>query len=200
MREGKPMGRPRAFDTDAALDAIMQVFWAKGFDGTSLQELVGATGLNKGSLYAAFGDKRAMYAQALALYDRTQIEGSVRDLTAGGPALKRIDRFLQNAIDDASARGCFVCNASIDHAASDPRARQLVRASLDRLEAALTDAVASLRAKTGDGPASDGDAMTTARHLMTVYFGLRVLARAGAAPRALEDAKDMALRALPAAR
>ncbi len=67
MREPTTMGRPREFDVDEALTKIMAVFWAKGFEGSSLSDLVAATGLKKGSLYAAFGDKRAMYLKALAL-------------------------------------------------------------------------------------------------------------------------------------
>jgi len=58
------MGRPREFDPDTALAAIMEVFWAKGFEGASMRDLVVATGLKKGSLYAAFGDKRAMFIAA----------------------------------------------------------------------------------------------------------------------------------------
>ena len=81
MREPRAVGRPREFDAEEALAQIMDVFWAKGFEGASMSDLVTATGLKKGSLYAAFGDKRAMYLKALALYDRTAIDRSVRVLT-----------------------------------------------------------------------------------------------------------------------
>ena len=84
MREPKMLGRPREFDEDEALAKIMNVFWAKGFEGASMSDLVSATGLRKGSLYAAFGDKRAIYRKALALYDRTAIDRAVRLLA--GPA------------------------------------------------------------------------------------------------------------------
>ena len=74
MGETKVIGRPREFDEDEALAKILDVFWAKGFEGTSMSDLETATGLRKGSLYAAFGDKRAMYLKALALYGRTAID------------------------------------------------------------------------------------------------------------------------------
>ena len=84
MRETKTIGRPREFDADSMLLKIMDVFWARGFVGTTLSHLVAATGLKKGSLYAAFGDKREMYLKALALYDRTAIAATraQRDLLA----------------------------------------------------------------------------------------------------------------------
>ncbi len=126
MREPRILGRPREFDEDVALAAIMDVFWAKGFESASMAELVRATGLKKGSLYAAFGDKRAMYHKALALYDRTQIDSMVQGLKGAGSPLARIDRFLQSAVGgmpgQGDARGCFLCNASIDQAPIDPGA------------------------------------------------------------------------------
>ena len=200
MREAKTMGRPREFDADVALAQIMDVFWTKGFEGASMRNLVSATGLKKGSLYAAFGDKRSMYHKALALYDRTQIDSTVRGLKGDGPAIRRIDHFLQSAIDGAAsqddARGCFICNASIDQATIDPSAGQLVRASLGRLEAALTGVVSECWADAKGLPASAENASRHARHLTSVYFGLRVLTRAGAVPETLDDAKRAALQML----
>ena len=70
MREPKLMGRPREFNEEEALAKIMDVFWARGFEGATVSDLMAATGLKKGSLYAAFGDKRAMYLKALALWIR----------------------------------------------------------------------------------------------------------------------------------
>ena len=194
MREPKTMGRPREFDPDAALERIMSVFWVKGFEGASMADLVDATGLKKGSLYAAFGDKRAMYHQSLALYDRTHIDAAICDLSGAARPRTRIDAFLQSAIDErmgrGDPRGCFVCNASIDQAPVDPAAEKLVQASLGRLEAALATAI------TEDGDISTTAVRRQARHLMSVYFGLRVLARAGAAPAVLKDTKRAALQTL----
>jgi len=198
MREAKALGRPREFDEDEALAAIMNVFWAKGFEGASMSDLVSATGLKKGSLYAAFGDKRAMYGKALALYDHTRIAATVERLTGDGPPFRRIDGFLQTAIGEASRRGdgpgdpsgCFVCNAAIDQAPVDADAERQVQASLGRMETALAAVISELWSET-EAPAST--LRRQARHLMSVYFGLRVLAKAGAAPKVLKDAKDAAL-------
>jgi len=197
MREPATMGRPREFDEDVALGAIMGVFWAKGFEGTSMSDLVGATGLKKGSLYAAFGNKRAMYHKALALYDRTTIDATVQGLKGSGTPRSRIDRFLGAAVERSSRasgeRGCFVCNASIDQAPSDTGTARLVQASLARLEAVLAEVLSELGAGTGGPSLTPAEARLRARHLMLVYFGLRVLAKAGAAAAVLQDAKRAAL-------
>ena len=202
MTQARPLGRPREFDETEALEAILGVFWARGFEGATTNDLAAATGLKKGSLYAAFGDKRLMYDRALAHYDRTRIDGTVAALAGegaegDGPPLARIEAFLSAAMasDDA---GCFLCNASIDQAALDPVAAQTVRAGFGRLEAALATAVTAHWSETG-GPAHKAKQVRRqAHHLMTVYFGLRVLAKAGAAPKTLKDAKRAALASLTA--
>lgn len=191
MREAKVMGRPREFDEERALAQMMGVFWAKGFEGTAMSDLVAATGLKKGSLYAAFGDKRAMYLKALALYDRTAIDEAVRVLSGANAPERRIGKFLQSAIDAVTARkdrrGCFLCNASIDQAALDPETERLVRRSLERLRRALEGALSELSGT------DDNRRRATAQHLLTVYFGLRVLAKAGQPVKALKAAREAAL-------
>lgn len=193
MREAAAMGRPRGFDEREALNAITAVFWAKGFEGASTSDLVAATGLKKGSLYAAFGDKQAMYLEALRHYDREWISGLVRCLSGDEPPMTRIERFLQSAIEGAGgrrgAKGCFLCNAAVDQAPADAAAKRVVKASLARLEGALVDAVSALPAMPAE---------KTAQHLLSVYFGLRVLAKGGAAPADLRNAKQSALEMLTA--
>ena len=196
MREQAKPGRPREFDEDVALEAIMEVFWTKGFDRASTQDLVEATGLKKGSLYAAFGAKRKMYLKSLARYDRLWIDALVKGLTEGLEPRDRIETFLQLAVSGApnpdDMRGCFVCNAAIDQTSVDPATQAQVNVSLRRMEDALCVAVAQLC----DAVPDDASVVRRARHLMTAYFGLRVLSRAGVGRDALEDAKRAALSAL----
>ena len=202
MRERAKPGRPREFDEDRALGAIMEVFWANGFEGTSMQDLVGATGLKKGSLYAAFGDKRQMYLRALALYDRSWVENAVQSLTGVGNPGGRIATFLRSGISlgdqSGGSRGCFICNAAVDQAPVDAATGAQVCASLRRLEQALCTAVSEHLS--GDKPSGEKceSAVRHARHLMAAYYGLRVLARAGAQPAILEDAYHAAMESLDA--
>ena len=193
MREAVRLGRPREFDEEAALEKILDVFWAKGFEGASLSDLTAATGLQKGSLYAAFGDKRAMYQKALAFYDRTVIDGAAAMLTTSSGPERTLDAFLQSAIDAAikqkDRRGCFLCNATVDQAAVDVETEQAVQASLGRLRRALRELLAKLPVT-----AIDADRrQAKAEHLLVVYFGLNVMAKAGHPEDALKQAKDDAL-------
>lgn len=194
MREVGP-GRPREFDEAEALEQIMHVFWAKGFEGASLADLMAATGLQKGSLYAAFGDKRALYLKALAHYDQTEIERAVRVLSGTGTARARIGAFLRAAVDPVKSgdeRGCFLCNSCVDQAALDEQSREASQAGLARLERALERALA-------DAPTMSGDRArrrAEARHLLSVYIGLRSLAKSGAALSLLEDVRRRALQGL----
>lgn len=188
------MGRPRAFDEDEALAKLLDVFWAKGFEGTSMSDLEAATGLRRGSLYAAFGDKHAMYLRALALYGRTVIDKAERQLAGSDAPERRIERFLQSAIDAVAVendrRGCFLCNASIDQAALDPETRRSVNGSLERLRHVLEEALAEL------GQTDDDARRAAAQHLLSVYFGLQVMARAGQPVPLLTAARDAALRSV----
>lgn len=196
MREATKQGRPREFDEEAALQDILDVFWAKGFEGASLSDLVAATGLQKGSLYAAFGDKRAMYRKALALYDRTVIDGAASMLATINLPEEGLNIFLQSAMDAAAKqsdrRGCFLCNATVDQAAADPETEQAVKASFARLSQALEALLCRLPIKSIDC----GQRKAEVQHLLTVYFGLNVMAKAGHPEDALRQAKDAALRSI----
>jgi TetR/AcrR family transcriptional regulator, transcriptional repressor for nem operon len=194
MREPKVIGRPREFDEEDALARIMDVFWGKGFEGTSMSDLETATGLRKGSLYAAFGDKRAMYLKALALYDRTAVDNTVRVLTGIDAPERRIGKFLQSPIDAVAVendrRGCFLCNASIDQAAVDPETQRSVNSSFERLGRLLEKVLSELNTM------DNNRRRAAAQHLLSVYFGLRVLAKAGQPVRMLKAAREAALRSV----
>jgi TetR/AcrR family transcriptional repressor of nem operon len=83
------MARPRQFEEIQVIEKLMKVFWDKGYEATSMQDLVDASGLLKGSLYGAFGDKRALYLAALRHYDRTRIQAGIDMLNAEGSARQK---------------------------------------------------------------------------------------------------------------
>lgn len=194
------MGRPREFDPETALAKILDVFWSKGFEGATMRDLVDATGLKKGSLYAAFGDKRAMYLKALALYDRTAIDHAVVILSGSGPVRKRIEGFLLLAIspvnDRKDRRGCFLCNASVDQAVLDSETGRAVKKCLDRLGHALEGAFTKKSEKTSKQNTTNKKFQAQAQYILSVYFGLRVLAKGGHSAKTLLDIKGAALRAI----
>lgn len=191
MRDTNQVGRPREFDVDDALLRIMEAFWRHGYEGTSLADLVEATQLKKGSLYAAFGDKEHMYRTALAHYEREIVNPAASHLSSGGAqSYVRIRDFLSAPIkavwSESDTRGCFLCNASADHADVDPDTARLVQRGFDKLESAIKVALTNLDFKAAE-------ARPLARLVLTVYAGLRVMARSGRSKSTLEDARDSAL-------
>jgi len=205
MREARPSarqaGRPRGFDEDAVLARIMELFWQRGFEAVSLSDIVAATGLGKGSLYATFGDKRAMYLAALRAYEASVIAAAVTALTGPSPARDRIAAFMTNAVEAGRgagrgerdpARGCFLCNAALDLAPRDAETAALVRRGFDALGRALADALAE-----AEPGLPDTDRASRADGLLATYAGLRVMARAGCPPARLAAIRDAALEPLP---
>ncbi|MEL6265272.1 MAG: TetR/AcrR family transcriptional regulator [Pseudomonadota bacterium] len=192
--EDRTPGRPRGFDMDAVLDIITGLFWERGYEAVSLADIMAATGLRKGSLYAAYGDKRAMYLKALARYEAAHVARTVALLRGPGPARVRLEAFLAAPIEAAyegdDRRGCFLCNASADLAAADEEAASLVRQGFARLQRALAATLAELAP--GDDPTP------RAAQLLVSYAGLQVMARIGMPRAMLAAARDLALVALPA--
>jgi TetR/AcrR family transcriptional regulator, transcriptional repressor for nem operon len=183
------MARPREFDIDEALERAMNVFWTKGYEGASLQDLLDAMKIARGSLYKAFQDKHSIYVAALDLYDRTEIQRAVdvlHDRSAGDGAT-RIRLFLEDAraavFRRNDRRGCLMCNAAVDRAPVDPGIQAKVLAMMKRMERAVADALGE------STQASHWPVRRRARAalaLTNAYLGLRVLARAGT------PAKDLA--------
>jgi len=172
------MARPREFEPEEALDAIMRVFWRNGFEGTSMQDIEAATGLNKQSLYRIYADKRAMFLAALRRYDETEVARAGAILAAPGSPRERFRRLFDDVLsetkEDGPRRGCFLCNASADEAQLDDDARSFVNGAMRRVERAFRHALATGAPYARDDRLRD----MTAAKLLAFYFGLRVLIKA----------------------
>jgi len=141
QKEGRPRGRPRSFDPDEVLDKARAVFWNLGYAATSLDDLAAATGLNRPSLYAAFGDKHALYLAALrrSAAEATQALGAA--LQAEAPLRVVLTAIFDRTVDiyrrgEEGQRGCFLIGTAVTQAVDDPEARQLLGAYIadtDRL-------------------------------------------------------------------
>jgi len=191
------MARPREFDADTVLESATRVFWTRGFDNTSLDDLCEATGLNRSSLYAAFGAKRDLYLSALARYE----DGSSARIAAaldGKPIRKGVKAFLDALIDSIVAgpgrRGCFIGNCAAEMARLDRGAAARVRRSLARIEAAFRDGLAGAQAR-GELPPGSNSAVL-ARFLTASIQGLRLVGKANPDRAALNDIARTILRCL----
>lgn len=173
------MARPREFDADEAMDKAMGLFWDVGYEEASLTELLAAMEITKGSFYKAFQDKQSIYLATLDRYNDKVISGTVGYLTnpAEGSGRARIlglfAKVAQAVAQDGDRLGCFLCNALIDRAAEGGEAEDKLQAMVHRLENAF------YRALQDDGQLRERDARETARGILSAYFGLRVLGRAG---------------------
>jgi AcrR family transcriptional regulator len=126
----RPRGRPRSFDADAVLDKARTVFWNLGYAGASLDDIAAATGLNRPSLYAAFGDKHALYMAALARTREGAVVAMRAMLGSDGRLREVLARLLTATIDiyvagDLAQRGCFIVGTAVTQAVGDPEARTL---------------------------------------------------------------------------
>jgi AcrR family transcriptional regulator len=171
------MARPRTFDPDEALDLARDVFWQKGFQGTSLDDITAATGLNKPSLYAAFGDKNALFLKVLDRYHARIVANAERVLKEGPTAREAIERWLTGFVPFCSgikgSRGCLSVNTAADGAADQKEARKRIERFNRKLEQLLSKRLRADRAQVSD--AFDPDA--AAHAIMAIYLGLMVLAK-----------------------
>jgi len=196
-------GRPRTFDPDAALDAAMRVFWSRGYAGASMADLTAATGLNKPSLYAAFGAKAQLYLKALDRYG-AQAGASHAALLEAEPDLRRaLGAYLRSmaAMDTCREQpgGCFVVTGAASCGGGklpEPVERALVAACAGA-RGALERRFASARAA-GQLPAG-ADPAVLADLFATLLFGMAMRAKSGASRECLEAVIEAALAALPAA-
>lgn len=189
------MARTKEFDVDDALRSALDLFWERGYEATSVADLVERLGIGKASLYATFGTKHDLYVKALDHYVRTTDDEVLAELAVPGPALDAVRGFVQRYVDDILAdvdrKGCLVVNAAVE-LPGDPEVAQRVARSWDALETGLTITLGRARAQ----QEFDGDPRATARFLLAVLQGLRVLGKGSAAEGRVRDAAAQALAIL----
>ncbi|MER7762283.1 TetR/AcrR family transcriptional regulator [Streptomyces sp. NPDC097619] len=194
------MARTKEFDPDAALRAALELFWRRGYEATSLSDLVEHLGIGRASLYATFGSKHELYLKALDRYGEEQGPRMLAELSRPGPALPAVRevvrRFAAEAGSDGERRriGCFVTNTATELAPHDPAAARRVELSWEQAETLLHAALARAQAQ-GELPA-DRDPRALARMLLVLMQGLRVVGKATEDPARVRDAAEQALTLL----
>jgi TetR/AcrR family transcriptional repressor of nem operon len=195
------MARPREFDPEQALDRALNVFWAKGFEATSLDDLCAATGLSRSSLYAAFGDKHALLLAAIDRYSEHRIAAFLGE-RFGKPRPVRVafaaffDELIDRIVSGSGRRGCFLGNCAAELPRDDRVAQARVRDGLIRIEETFEAALSAARERGELSRRVDQRAL--ARFFMCVTQGLRLVGKANSDRATLEDIKTTALAALDA--
>jgi TetR/AcrR family transcriptional regulator, transcriptional repressor for nem operon len=190
------MARPREFDEAAVLDAARAAFRAKGYAATSLQDLMDATGLGKGSLYAAFGDKRGLYLRVLAQYAGEGVAGAEAALNGDEPALAALRAYLL-AMAHGSVRGpsCLLASSTAELAGRDQDVSACLRQTFGALDAALVAAVRRAQEEGDVDPAADAEALGAM--LLAVARGIEALGHGGASEERLVRTAEAAVAGLP---
>ena len=192
------MARPQEFDTAQALSEAMHVFWRKGYEATSLADILAATGLSKSSLYAAFGDKRSLFLAALSAYQAERMAYTEQALDDGQPARQSIESFFRDLVahiaDPAHSAGCMTANEAVELAPHDVDVQRLVAEDFQALDDAFTRTIA--RGQADGSIASAEDPRKLARFLVVGFQGLQVMARAQSDRPRLDDTVAVMMAAL----
>jgi len=183
------MARPRQFDEADVKAALRDVFWKHGYEGASYADIVAATGLQKGSLYASFGNKEQLYLHALSDYDENVVAPGIDMLEDNNlSAHDRLAALFNGLIEAAETMqgrwGCLICNAAIDRAPFDKNAEDTVQSVTRRLRDAIAVAVSGTAAK------------DKAALILSIYFGGRVKVKAGYTKSEMKDLKAQTLSLL----
>ena len=200
MKRPKPTaaaGRPREFDLERALDQALEVFWRKGYLGATLKDLTEAMGVNRPSLYGAFGNKEALFRKALARYlagPANYLSEALREPTARAVAERVLRGVVDLLTDPNTPTTCFWVHGALSHG-DDKIFREEFAAQRAAGEAALRKRF-KRAVKEGDLP-NDVDPNALARFVQTVNFGLTVQASTGASREELLGVARLAMRAWP---
>ncbi len=181
-------GRPREFCVDAALSAALKVFWSKGYEGASLSELTEAMGVTRPSLYAAFGNKEALFRKALDLYEREKLafmSAALEAPTARGVAERILTSALSMQTSTSGPRGCL----SVIHSVACGVEAESIKAEVVARRASSETALRRRFEKAqADGDLPEGtDPAALVRYLMTILQGMAVQAGSGVPRESLDQ-------------
>ncbi len=193
---GKKRGRPSNFDTDTALDQALKVFWTYGYEGTSMAELTAALGMNKPSIYAAFGNKEALFKKVLDRYSN-EIVDFVAQAMGEPTAAQAVRGFLTQAAafltDPATPQGCMIIQGALSCSSDASAIKSLLIEYRKHLEHTLIKRFD--QAKLQGDLASDCHSRDLAKYIVTLHQGMSVQATSGASLQELTAMIDIALSA-----
>jgi TetR/AcrR family transcriptional repressor of nem operon len=193
------VARTKEFDPDAALQSALELFWRRGYEATSMADLVEHLGIGRASIYATFGCKHDLYLKAMDRYAETRDPLLLSDLSQPGPALPAVRALVRRFAAEAASpgdrlNGCFITNTAAELAPHDPAAARRVEISWEHVETPLHSALVRARAQ-GELP-EDRDPRALARMLFVLLQGIRIVGKASNDPARVRDAAEQALALL----
>lgn len=193
------MARTKEFDPDAALQSALELFWRRGYEATSMADLVEHLGIGRASIYATFGNKHELYLKALDRYAEHRDPELLAELSGPGPALPAVRGVVRRFAAESTAHasrltGCFVTNTAAELAPHDSAAARRVELSWEHIETLLCSAL--VRAQAQGELAADRDPRGLARMLLVFLQGVRIVGKASGEPRRVRDAAEQILTVL----
>lgn len=192
------MPRPKEFNPDEVLEKAMHVFWHKGYEATSVEDLLAAMDLNRGSLYDTFGDKRQLFLKVIDRYCHGFVGEKFSLLDQPGPVLPTLRGFIHGMIEGALAdpqrRGCLIANTVMELAPHEKEIAGTLRQALKMAEDTFFKVLA--RAKQQGELANDKDPRAIARFFTTMMQGTIVMIKAGASAEAVKQSAETAFSIL----
>ncbi|AYH43842.1 hypothetical protein CDA09_10650 [Azoarcus sp. DN11] len=191
-------GRPLEFDPQLAIDAAMSVFWLRGFEATSLSDLLAAMGLSKSSFYNAFGSKQQLFEACLVRFRRRHVERMGEMMHAAASPLAFVREMLltnaREAREPGPRRGCLIMNTATEFAGRDAAVAACISDAARDFAAMFRTAI-EMAQEHGEIP-RNADAAVLARYLLTTMAGLRTMVKAGLPADELEKVVEVAMSAL----
>lgn len=188
----------KSFDEDEAVGKAMKVFWEKGFEPASMANLIAGTGITRGSLYNAFGGKEQLFVKALLKYDKDNRRALLAELEAMDDPIRAIaalfDGIVAETVADPEKKGCFLVNTAAEIATHGEEVNRIIRNGLRELEAFLRRSLEVAQVRKQIPVSLDPEA--TAKGLMAMIVGIRVLGRGVFDEAALKEIATQAQRLL----
>jgi TetR/AcrR family transcriptional repressor of nem operon len=192
------MPRPKEFNPDDAIEKAMQVFWHKGYEATSVEDLLTAMNLNRGSLYDTFGDKRTLFLKVVDRYCAAFVGPKFSLLDQPGPAVPALRRFIGEIVDsglaDPQRRGCLIANTVMELSPHEKEVASTLRRVLTVVEDTFFNVL--VRAKQQGELKGEKDPRTLARFLATMMQGTIVMIKAGSTADVVKQTTETALSIL----
>jgi TetR/AcrR family transcriptional repressor of nem operon len=193
------MPKEKLFDEDTVLERAMELFWSKGYNGTSMDELTRATGLSRSSIYNSFGDKHALFMRSIRFYQAQQqralLEAVEKDNESPLKKIRKVFRYMEDLIlTDELRKGCLVVNSTTELSNLDEKVSTLVLDNLEAMEGMFQEWVKEGQEK---GEISRSfSARSLARHLFNSYVGMRIIGQTKPDRKSLDDIVEVALSVL----
>jgi TetR/AcrR family transcriptional repressor of nem operon len=192
------MARPKAFNEEEAIDRAVDVFWAKGYEATSMQDLINAMGIQRGSLYATFGSKQQLFLKSLKRYGVVVVNKLLEILESKPSAIESIELFFSQLVEHlltaGELRSCLVTNSAIERGLRDEETKQQVLHLLNVLEKGFYDTL--LRANKNGEFSTEFDLKKVANYLTSSMQGLIVIGKVCSERSVLEGINQVTLSVL----